>query len=42
LSLVSGRGRLATLVYEGLFSVFERVEVTIAVEEVLPSFCTAL
>jgi hypothetical protein len=42
LSSVGGRGRLATLAYESLFGVFERVGVAIAVEEVFPSFCTAL
>jgi hypothetical protein len=42
LSSVGSGGRLATLAQESLFSVFERVEVAIAVEEVLHSFQTAL
>ena len=38
LSLVSSKGRLATLAQEGLFGVFKGVRVIIAVEETLLSF----
>jgi hypothetical protein len=41
-SLVGGRGKLATLAQEGLFSVFKGVGVAIVVEEALLSFQTAL